>query len=247
MSFPAALPVRRSAAQAAEQAIRTAILEGELAAGARLPPERALCASLGVSRLTLRAALASLAAAGLLAVRHGSGYSVRDFRETGGPDLLPGLLDLVTDGAALRRAAGDLLRVRRHLAAALLEALVDRPPRPAHRRRFAAALAAFAAAVARGDGPDEVAVADLALVRALVAATGSAVLAVAVNPIAAVLAGAPDLRAALYAAPAENLAGWRALAAWLERPRAADIPVLVGALAARDQGTVRRLAGRRRR
>lgn len=246
MAFPAALPARPSATQAAEAAIRAAILEGALAPGARLPPERALCASLGVSRLTLRAALASLAAAGLLAVRHGSGYSVRDFRESGGPDLLPGLLDLVADRAALRRTAGDLLRVRRHLAAAVLEALVDRPPRPAHLRRFAGALAAFAAAVERGDRPADIAAADLGLLRALVAATGSAVLAVAVNPIAAVLAGSPDLRAALYASPAENLAGWRALAAWLERPRAAAIPLLVATLAARDRDTVKRLRRSRR-
>ncbi|HEU5055973.1 MAG TPA: GntR family transcriptional regulator, partial [Kofleriaceae bacterium] len=157
MSFPAALPDRRSATQAAEDAIRSAILRGELAPGSRLPPERSLSATLGVSRLTLRAALASLAAAGLLAVRHGSGYRVRDYRENGGPDLLPGLLDLVGDLAGLRRAAADLLRLRRHLAAAVLEALVDRPPRPADLRRFAAAVDLLAAAVARGDRPADIA------------------------------------------------------------------------------------------
>jgi GntR family transcriptional repressor for pyruvate dehydrogenase complex len=247
MPFPAALPARRSATQAAEDAIRAAILEGELAPGARLPPERALCATLGVSRLTLRAALASLAAAGLLAVRQGSGYRVRDFRESGGPDLLPGLLDLVGDRAALRRIAADLLRVRRHLAGAVLEALVDRPPRAAALRRFAAELDGFAAAVDGGEPPAALAAADLALVRALVAATGSEVLAVAVNPIAAVLAGSPDLCAAIYASPADNLAGWRALGAWLTRPRASGVPLLLAALAARDRATVRRLRGRRPR
>lgn len=241
MAFPAPLPARRSATQAAEEAIRAAILDGELPPGSRLPPERALCATLGVSRLTLRAALASLAAAGLLAVRHGSGYRVRDYRESGGPDLLPGLLDLVADRAALGRIAADLLRVRRHLAAAVLEALVERPPRPAAVRRFAAAVDDFAAAVAAGEGPAAIAQADLALVRALVAATGSEVLALAVNPIAAVLGRSPALCAAIYAAPAENLAGWRALAAWLARPRAAELSVLVATLAARDRDTARRL------
>jgi DNA-binding FadR family transcriptional regulator len=96
-------------------------------------------------------------------------------------------------------------------------------------------------------GPPAIAEADLALVRALVAATRSPVLAVAVNPIAAVLAHSPDLAAAIYAAPAENLAGWRAVAAWLARPRSADIPVLVATLAARDRDTVRRLGRKRRR
>jgi DNA-binding FadR family transcriptional regulator len=128
MSFPALLPGRPSATRAAEEAIRAAILDGERAPGARLPPERILSARLGVSRLTLRAALASLAAAGLVSVRHGSGYSVRDFRESGGPDLLPGLLQLVADRAALRRVASDLLRLRRHLAAAVLEANGRRAP-----------------------------------------------------------------------------------------------------------------------
>lgn len=247
MTFPAALPARRSATQAAEDAIRAAILEGELAAGSRLPPERALCASLGVSRLTLRAALASLAAAGLLSVRHGSGYRVRDYRESGGPDLLPGLLDLVADRAALGRIAADLLRIRRHLAAAVLEALVERPPRAPALRRFAAAVDGFAEAVARGEAPGSIAAADLALVRALVAATDSAVLALAVNPIAAVLAGSPDLCAAIYAAPEQNLVGWRALATWLERPRASDIPLLIATLLERDRATARRLARRGRR
>jgi GntR family transcriptional repressor for pyruvate dehydrogenase complex len=247
MTFPAALPDRPSATRAAEQAIRAAILDGQLAPGSRLPPERTLSVRLGVSRLTLRAALASLAAAGLLSVRHGSGYSVRDFRESGGPGLLPGLLDLVADRAGLRRVAGDLLRVRRHLAGAVLEALAERPPGPAHLQRVAAAVDRFAAAVARGDVPPAIAVADLAIVRALVAATRSPVLAVAVNPIAVVLSHSPDLAAAIYAAPAENLAGWRALAAWLARPRAADVPELVATLAARDRDTVRRLARRRRR
>jgi len=247
MTFPAALPARPSATRAAEQAIRAAILDGELAPGSRLPPERTLSASLGVSRLTLRAALASLAAAGLLSVRHGSGYSVRDFRESGGPDLLPGLLDLVADRASLRQVAGDLLRIRRHLAGAVLEALVDRPPRAADVQRFAAAVDRFAAAAERGQDPPAMAAADLAVVRALVAATRSPVLAVAINPIAAVLAHSPDLVAAIFSTPAENLAGWRALGAWLARPRAADIPVLVATLAARDHDTLRRLGRRRAR
>ena len=85
---------REPAHQACEHALRRAILRGELAAGDRLPPERALAVQLGVSRLTLRAALATLDAAGLVSVRHGSGYVVRDFARDGGPDLLGGLAEL---------------------------------------------------------------------------------------------------------------------------------------------------------
>ena len=50
------IPARQPAHQACEHALRQAILRGDLAAGERLPPERTLSATLGVSRLTLRAA-----------------------------------------------------------------------------------------------------------------------------------------------------------------------------------------------
>src|SRR5262245_38831500 len=109
------LPARASATVAAEQAIRRAILDGRIAAGDKLPPERDLAATLGVSRLTLRAALATLAAAGLITVRHGSGYRVADFRQTGGSDLLGGLVEVAGETGRLVDSAADLLRVRRHL------------------------------------------------------------------------------------------------------------------------------------
>jgi GntR family transcriptional repressor for pyruvate dehydrogenase complex len=52
------------------------ILEGELEAGARLPPERELSAKLQVSRPTLREAIHVLEAQGLVAVRPGGGTFV---------------------------------------------------------------------------------------------------------------------------------------------------------------------------
>jgi DNA-binding GntR family transcriptional regulator len=50
---------------------------GELRAGERLPPERALAKSLGVSRMTVRQALGSLARRGLVERRVGRGTFVR--------------------------------------------------------------------------------------------------------------------------------------------------------------------------
>jgi DNA-binding FadR family transcriptional regulator len=127
-------------------------MSGELAPGDRLPPERVLSKQLGVSRLTLRSALATLSAAGLIAVRHGSGYTIRDMRETGGMDLLPGLVEGIAgrDSTPAGRGAiaGDLLRLRRHLAAAVLEAIAERPPSPAARKAVNRAVERFAEATA---------------------------------------------------------------------------------------------------
>lgn len=53
------------------------IVERELVPGDRLPPERLLAESLGVSRTTLRHALRSLTERGVLESKHGSGWYVR--------------------------------------------------------------------------------------------------------------------------------------------------------------------------
>lgn len=234
------LPARLSATTAAEQALRTAIVSGELAPGDRLPPERVLSTRLGVSRLTLRAALATLAAAGLISVRHGSGYTVRDLRDTGGSDLLAGIVEQATSRRGQAEAATDLLRLRRHLAAAVLEAIAERAPSAANRRAVRAAVDRFEEAASRGDLA-AIVEADLGVVRALLDATDSLILRVCLNPIVAVLRDNAPLRVAMFVAPATNLAGWRALVEWLEHPDAATIPVLLAVLGERDRGTVQRL------
>ena len=68
-----------TAADRCAEAIRSRILSGQLAIGTRLPPERELAVELGVNRLTLRAALGELRAAGLVRVKQGSGYTVEPF------------------------------------------------------------------------------------------------------------------------------------------------------------------------
>lgn len=59
-------------------ALRERLETGELKAGAQLPSEPELARSLGVSRSSLRAAIALLEAEGLLRRRHGSGTYVTD-------------------------------------------------------------------------------------------------------------------------------------------------------------------------
>jgi DNA-binding FadR family transcriptional regulator len=64
-------------AQRVFAALRERLLAGDLKSGERLPPERELALSLGVSRPILREALQSLAMLGFLEIRHGSGAYVR--------------------------------------------------------------------------------------------------------------------------------------------------------------------------
>ena len=63
--------------------IREAIERGELKSGDRLPPERELAVSLGVSRPSIRSGLKTLEGMGVLQIRQGAGTFI-----TGGPPAL---------------------------------------------------------------------------------------------------------------------------------------------------------------
>jgi GntR family transcriptional regulator len=62
--------------------IRSRILTHEWDAGAKIPGEFDLAAQYGVARVTIRTALRSLEAQGLIDIRHGSGAYVADFGGT---------------------------------------------------------------------------------------------------------------------------------------------------------------------
>src|SRR3954453_15315837 len=94
----------RSFADVLEQ-LREAILAGQIRPGERLPAERDLCAEFGVGRPTLREALRSLEATGLIEVRPGKGggsYAVTPSEATVG-DALAALVNL--RGASLEDLA----------------------------------------------------------------------------------------------------------------------------------------------
>ncbi len=78
----------------AERRIEDLLLQGRYKAGDRIPPETELVAALGVSRVTVRAALARLVGRGLLARRQGSGTFL--VRPPGGARLQAGLERLET-------------------------------------------------------------------------------------------------------------------------------------------------------
>lgn len=239
------LTPRISVVDACAASLRRAILSGELKPGARLPPERALAEQFGVNRVTVRSALARLAVGRLLSVRQGSGYVVRDYLDGGGPDLLPGLADLAGERGELAGVFEDLLLVRRQLARAVLERLTQAAPSDHALADFAAAVDSFEA-LAHGARPttDQLTRADLAVVQSLLAATGSVVLQLCLNPVTAVLGQSEALREALYHDPKANLGGWRLLQAWLQAPDPAAIDPIMAAMRARDADTLTRLASR---
>ena len=232
------LPTRQTAVDACEERIQRAILQGDLAPGSRLPPERVLAEQFGVNRLTLRSALARLSAASLIRVRQGSGYTVLDYREEAGPRLLPSLIGIACVEGHFPIITADLLLVRRQLARALLERLAtDTPPLAA----VSASIDAFEACVREGADLSSLTEADLAVVTALVDATGSAVLRLCLNPILQVLRDLPELAAAIYAEPLENIAGWRALVTGLEAGVPGVVDLAMAQLETRDARTLERL------
>ncbi|MBU4609416.1 GntR family transcriptional regulator [Achromobacter sp. GG226] len=74
-------------------ALRTAILRGELPPGAKLPSEAQLSAQHGVSRITVRQALAELQASGLVRTVNGRGSFVSQPGAPGGQSPLVGVLE----------------------------------------------------------------------------------------------------------------------------------------------------------
>lgn len=244
MNHLQALPPRESAVAACARALKESILQGELVPGSSLPPERALAATFGVNRLTLRAALSQLSAAGLISVRHGSGNVVRDFFEEGGPDLLPTLICLARDRRRWREVVRDMLAVRRALARAVLERLTLQVD-PKGLQALRKAVDQFALEVQQpGATADAIARADQRLLRTLLRQTGP-VLALTANPIFRLLDQLPELRAAMFEKPELNLAGYRLLVDGLGRKDPFVTQNVIDALSMLDEALLERLATRR--
>jgi len=79
-----------------EQSIRAAIESGTWASGTRIPGEDQLTEMLGVSRITVRHALANLKAAGILRREHGRGTFVRAARLVAGTRALTSFSEEMT-------------------------------------------------------------------------------------------------------------------------------------------------------
>jgi DNA-binding FadR family transcriptional regulator len=243
---------RASAVDKCTRVLRDAIVSRELPPGLRLPPERALAERFGVNRVTVRTALARLEAEHLLSVRQGSGYSVRDYQRSGGPDLISTLASLARTTKDRAVIVRDLLSVRRGLARVTLQRLVASADEAAL-RDVDTAIDRFEAAVVAGAPIEELAAADLEVVAALVTATGSAVLQLCFNPVAALLRELPLLQEVMYRDPTSNVAAFRAVVVLVRKRSLQGAELAIELLADRDEATIAALmraperTGRKRR
>ena len=99
--------------------IASEIDRGALRPGAPLPPEREMCEQLGVSRVTLRRALGTLAERGMVTPSHGRAWFVTDSLLGELPNMLQSLSELA---ASRRLRATSLVLLARRRAASLDEA-----------------------------------------------------------------------------------------------------------------------------
>lgn len=234
-----AVAIGKSAVEACADAVRASILRGDLAVGTRLPPERELAESLGVSRGTVRGAVAHLAAAGLLTSRQGRGTTVQNWRLAGGPELISWLAAVCGPEERVHLVA-DVLEVRRSLAGMVLERLHGASA--AALSEAHAAVDDMAALVAAGADLDSLAGADLHVLDALLTATGSTVLALCMNPMVAVLTDFEVLQRAMYSEPETNVAAYRMMLAGLTIGQPGLRDQMLAVLAQRDADTMTRLA-----
>jgi GntR family transcriptional regulator, transcriptional repressor for pyruvate dehydrogenase complex len=116
---------KKAISESVAEQLRLAILRGEVAVGERLPPERQLAPRFGTNRNTLREAIRSLEAQGLVTVRQGDGVRVADFSNTGELSLLPDMLRVASrpDRNDMLR---DLLWMRRRMAVEVARAAAER-------------------------------------------------------------------------------------------------------------------------
>ncbi|MFD8483379.1 PLP-dependent aminotransferase family protein [Kitasatospora sp. NPDC059673] len=99
---------------ALEDALRTAVRDGRLAPGTRLPSSRALAADLGIARNTIAEAYTQLVAEGWLMSRQGSGTVVAERGPQPGPAVPPpGLRQPVALRYDLKPGSPDLARFPR--------------------------------------------------------------------------------------------------------------------------------------
>jgi len=191
-----AQPGRKRAVEQAADRLRRDILGGAYTPGDNLPGERELSGQLGVSRLTLRSALAQLEGQGLIKAVHGSGNLVLDYREHGGIDLIGDLGGLAVENRVVPLSLlGELLELRRVLATEVV-ALASERGTDAELRALRTIVDQLETQI---DRPAEFMETDLDFARAMVQATKNLAFELTFNTVRKVIVQNPALQLAFAA------------------------------------------------
>ncbi|ADB48713.1 FadR/GntR family transcriptional regulator [Conexibacter woesei] len=193
-------PARR-VSDVVHERLRQQILGGDLAVGAAVPSERVLADELGVNRHAVREALKRLEQAGLVQISQGGPTRVRDWRESGGLEVL---LDLVDHPGELppEELVRAVLELRACIGTDAARRCAARAPLAV--REQAARLAAATAATAETD-PEAAVASYEALWQAIVAGAGNLAHRLALNSLLAALDSFPALAAALLPRDVDSL------------------------------------------
>lgn len=158
--------IQRSAA--VREQLEAAIRRGDFAPGDRIPSERELVETFGVSRVSVREAIRSLEALGQVTVQHGRGVFVTD-RRSGLGEPMSRWLELHRDETI------ELIDVRAALDALAVEGAVRRY-RPSEIEKVEQSHDAFREAVENGAPSEEVVALDGAFHVAIAEASGNRLL-----------------------------------------------------------------------
>lgn len=221
------------------EALRARILRGDFVPGDRLPPERELALSLGTNRNTLREALRSLEAQGLIMARQGDGIHVLDFRERGELGLLAHYFPLAPHQDQVGIMV-DLLRLRSLVAKEVVTRAAEHGNANAL-HALPGLLASLTQTHAQGDVPATIRN-ELALYRGMVRASQSVMGLWLFNSLERVLVGFLDASPGLWVTPNNYLETWQAVVdAVVARQAKAAAQALSHMYAAIDEGVVRLL------
>lgn len=184
----------KRAVDSATAIIRSRVLDGQYPAGGSLPAEPALAASLGISRLTLRAAIARLEAERLVRPEHGVGVRVLDYRATAGLDVVEFLVEEQGLSESTVELIESFLELRRVLAAEAIAMACQRCSKERLER-----LAELAELQGREDDPDAFEKRDLEFARELVRAAESPAMELLLNTVERLYRSHPALIEAMRA------------------------------------------------
>lgn len=153
------------------RALARRITNGEIGDGIPAPTEFEICEEFGVSKMTAREVVRSLAERGFVEVRHGRRMQVRPASEWN--QLDPLMIELIDDPEVARRYLADV-----HYVRTLIEPEVAaRAALEANDEQIGRARESLEAMASLEHDPDGYLEADVAFHRELAAATGSVILA----------------------------------------------------------------------